>query len=112
MLFALSSPILKVVPTARSCSVSFTDSEGVTHAVEIAASTLFEAAVLALAEFRRCGFAEATFEAGTRLTVKVRQPEMSHVVSVGRLRSWIDGSGKSPSEHAMKSRLREALDHR
>jgi hypothetical protein len=31
-----------VVPTARSCSVSFTDSEGISHAVEIMASTLYE----------------------------------------------------------------------
>ena len=45
--FALSSPILRIVPTARSCSVSFIDSEGVTHAVEIIASTLYEAAALA-----------------------------------------------------------------
>ena len=63
-----------VVPAARSCSVSFTDSEGITHIVEITASTLYEAAVLALAEFRRCGFAEATFGHGTKLTVRVRQP--------------------------------------
>jgi hypothetical protein len=50
-----------IVPTARSCSVSFTDSEGITHSVEITASTLFEAAVVAMAEFRRHGFADTTF---------------------------------------------------
>jgi hypothetical protein len=77
----------EIVPTARSCSVSFKDSEGITHAVEITASSLFEAAVLAMAEFRRCGFAEPTFGPATKLTVKVRQPEMSHTVPVGRLRS-------------------------
>lgn len=66
--FALSSPIILYVPTARSCSVSFTDSEGISHAVVITASTLYEAAVLELAEFRRCGFAEATFGPGTKLT--------------------------------------------
>jgi hypothetical protein len=56
-----------------------------------------EAAVLALAEFRRCGFAEATFGPGTKLTVRVRQPEMSNTVSVGRLKSWLDGVGESPA---------------
>ena len=71
-----------IVPTARSCSVSFTDPERITHSVEITASTLYEAAVLAMAEFRRCGFAEATFGLATKLTVKVRQPEMSHVVGL------------------------------
>ena len=30
--------------------------EGITNSVEVAASTLYEAAALALAEFRRCGF--------------------------------------------------------
>jgi hypothetical protein len=73
--------------------------------VDIAATTLYEAAALAFAEFRRCGFVKA-FGPATKLTVKVRQPEMSHTVSVSRLKSWLDGSGKSPSEHAMKSRLK------
>ena len=57
-------------------------------------------------EFRRCALADATFGPGMKLTVKVRQPEMCHTVSVARLRSWLDGVGKSPNEHAMKSRLR------
>jgi hypothetical protein len=44
------------VPTARTCLVSFTDSENIRHAVEVSATTLYDAAVLAMAEFRRCGF--------------------------------------------------------
>jgi hypothetical protein len=36
--------------------------------VEITASSLFEAAVLAMAEFRRHGFADATFGPATKLT--------------------------------------------
>jgi hypothetical protein len=45
-----------VAPTARTCLVFFTDSEGIRHAVEVAASSLYEAAALAIGEFRRCGF--------------------------------------------------------
>jgi hypothetical protein len=37
---------------------------------------------------------------------------MSHVVSMARLRSWLDGVGKSPGEHAMKTRLRGLLPAR
>jgi hypothetical protein len=105
----LSFAYTGILPTARLCSVSFTDSEGITHSVEITATTLFEAAVLALGELRRCGFAEATFGPATKLTVRVRQPEMSHTVSVARLQSWLDGVGKSPGEHVMKSRLKEVF---
>jgi hypothetical protein len=66
---------------SRACRVSFTDSEGLEHAVEVAASSVYEAAVLALAEFRRCGFAEAIFGPATRLTIRVKQPEVEHTVS-------------------------------
>ena len=94
---------------SRPCRVLFTDSEGLEHAVEVAAASLYEAAVMALAQFRRCGFADASFGPGTRLTVRVKAPETEHVVSVGTLRKWLDGGGKSPNEHVAKKRLKEML---
>jgi hypothetical protein len=75
----------RIVPTARTCAVSFTDSEGITHSVEISASSLYEAAVLALAEFRRSGIAAVTPGPGTRLRVEVKAPEVTHELSVGKL---------------------------
>ena len=90
----------------RSCMVSFTDAEGITHSVSVTASSLFEAAAIGLAEFGRCGFAEVGLGPATKLTVQVRQPEMSHTVTLARLRSWLDGVGKSPGEHATKAKLR------
>lgn len=93
----------------RSCRVSFTGSEGLEHVVEVSAASVYEAAVLALAEFRRCGFADVTFGPATRLTIRVKQPETEHTVSVGKLQSWLDGNGKSPREQVMKKRLRELL---
>ena len=35
------------MPTARTCRVSFMDTENIRHSVEVTASTLYEAAVLA-----------------------------------------------------------------
>lgn len=90
----------------RSCVVSFTDAEGIEHSVRVSAASLYEAAVLAMAEFRKHGFADATFGPATKLTVKIQEREMSHTVSVSRLKSWLDGVGKSPGEHALKSRLK------
>jgi len=37
--------------------------------------SVYEAAVLALAEFRSCGFAEVFFGPATRLAIRVKQPE-------------------------------------
>jgi hypothetical protein len=96
------------VPTARTCSVSFTDTNGIRHAVEVAASTLYEAATLGMAQFRRCGFAVEAPGPATRLTVTVKSPGTSHEVQWSKVEIWLQSAGK-PNEQGMKSRLRELL---
>jgi len=96
------------VPTARICLVSFTDSEGIKHSVEVTASTLYEAAVLTMAEFRRCGFTSNAPGPATRLTVTVKMPTTSHEVQWNKIEAWLQSAGK-PNEQGMKGRLREVL---
>jgi hypothetical protein len=79
------------------------------HSVEVVASSLYEAAVLALREFRACSFSEVSAGKGTRLHVAVRPPAESHEITVGQVESWLQSSGKSPREHATKIRLAEFL---
>ena len=100
------------VANIRPCLVSFTDSQGITHEVQVCGESLYEAAVLALAEFRRCGFAEAVYGPATRLRVAVEPPATTHEVTVAKIQAWLEGGGKSPSEHALKTRLRAALSGR
>jgi len=87
------------VPTARTCQVSFTDTENIRHGVEVSASTLYEAAVLAIAEFRRCGFTSNAPGPATRLTVAVKMPTTSHEVQWGKIEAWLQSAGK-PNEQA------------
>jgi hypothetical protein len=94
---------------ARSCRVSFVDSEGIEHAVEVVAASLYEAAVMTMVEFRRCGFADAIFGPATQFTVLVKAPEEEHTVSLAKVRSWLDDGAKSPKEQVQKNRLRELL---
>ena len=96
------------MPTARTCIVSFADSEGIRHSVEVTASTLYEAAALAIAEFRRCGFTANAPGPATRLTVAVKIPATSHEVQWGKIEAWLQSAGK-PNEQALKSRMRELL---
>jgi hypothetical protein len=72
------------VPNVRSCLVSFTDLEGIEHSVRIPAESLYEAAIEAMAAFRRGAFAEMAFGPATRLTVRVTAPEEEHMVTVGK----------------------------
>jgi len=96
------------VPTARTCVVSFADSEGIRHSVEVTASTLYEAAALAINEFRRCGFTANAPGPATRLTVALKTPATSHEVQWGKIEAWLQSAGK-PNEQVMKGRLRELL---
>jgi hypothetical protein len=93
----------------RQCRVSFTDTERITHCAEVTAETLYEAAVLALAEFHRCGFTDAHTGPVTRLNIAVLAPSTSHEISVGKLRAWLDSNRRSPRQQALKVRLREVL---
>ncbi len=94
---------------ARTCLVSFTDSEAIRHCVVVAASTLYEAAALAISELRRSGFTADAPGPATRLTVTVKAPATSHEVQVRKIEAWLQSGGRSPNEQAMKVRLRELL---
>ena len=94
---------------SSSCKVSFTDGVGVTHAVSVSASSLFEAAALGVAEFKKCGFALVEAGQGTKLTVAVKSPSTTHELTVARLEAWLDTNGRSPREQERKVALRELL---
>ena len=95
--------------SSSSCRVSLTDTTGVTHTVSVVASSLYEAAALGIAEFRRCGFAEAIVGPATRLKVAVESPATMHELTVAKLQSWLESSGKTPREPAIKVNLRQVL---
>lgn len=98
------------MPSARVCVVSFTDCAGVTHSVEVAATSLFEAAVRGLAAFQQPGLTSGVAVGpATRLTVTIKEPSVSHSVSVDRVRGWLDSNGRDPREQAMKVRLRNEI---
>jgi len=89
--------------------VSFTDGADVTHTVTVSASSLYEAAALGIADFKRSGFAFASIGPATRLKISVEPPATTHELSVGKLQTWLDTNGKSPREQATKVTLRQLL---
>ncbi len=78
--------------------------------VEVSAASLFEAAALAVAEFRQCGFTDVTLGAATSLAVTVQQPTTTHTLRMSRLEAWLNSAGKSPGEQALKIRLKGVLE--
>jgi hypothetical protein len=80
-----------------------------THSVEVAAESLFQAAALAVAEFRRCGFAHAGVGPATQLRVAVKAPATIHEIRFSSLEAWLQSAGRSPKEQALKADLRARL---
>ena len=89
--------------------MSFTDGADVTHTVTVSASSLYEAAALGIAEFKRNGFAFANVGSATRLRISVQPPAATHELTVAKLQSWLDTNGKTPREQARKVTLRQLL---
>jgi len=81
---------------------------GIRHSVEVTAESLYEAAVLGLNAMRKHGWVEH-IGPGTELQVQIKEPAVTHVVSVAQLTRWVDGVAVSPDELLKKNRLKALL---
>jgi hypothetical protein len=88
-----------------TCIVSFVDTLGFRHTVEVQAESLFEAGVLAIHAFKQCNCPPGFV---TELEIEIRSP-VKHIVTPKRIQEWLEGGAKSPKEAVLKNRLRELL---
>jgi hypothetical protein len=93
--------------TMRSCIVSYLDIDGIRHSVEVQAESLYEAVVLAFKTLKEHGCAPSEI---SKLEVEIRS-SVTHEITLGRVRQWLNGGARSPKEAVMKERLREMLGH-
>ena len=88
-----------------TCIVSYLDTDGLRHKVEVQAASVYEAAALAIAAFKKhnCQPGELS-----QLDVEVRT-SVIHTVTVKKLHQWVNGGARTPKEAIAKERLRELL---
>ena len=88
-----------------TCVVSYVDTSGIRHSVEVEAQSLYEAAVLAIKVFREhdCEPKEAN-----RLEIEVRS-SVTHTLTIRKIHDWINGGAKTPKEAVTKEKLRAML---
>jgi hypothetical protein len=88
-----------------ACVVSYLDTSGIRHTVEVEAQSLYEAAVLAIKVFRQhdCEPREAN-----RLEIEVRS-SVVHTITIRKIHEWLNGGAKTPKEAVTKDRLRSLL---
>lgn len=87
------------------CLVSYVDTSGIRHQVEVEANTMYEAAALAVRAFK-----DHDREPGAvcQLEVEIRS-SITHTLTVKKLHDWLNGGSKTPSEGVLKDRLRKVV---
>lgn len=88
-----------------NCVVSYLDTSGIRHTVEVDATSLYEAAVLAIRVFREhdCEPREAN-----ELQIEVRS-SVVHSITIRKVHDWLKGGAKTPKDAVTKDRLRALL---
>jgi hypothetical protein len=88
--------------------VSFKSVTGITHAVDVEAETLYEAAGLGLARLKKDGWIEG-LGTGSRLEIHVREPSTLHSLTVQQFHRCVDGVATSPAEVLRRARVKQLL---
>ena len=89
--------------------MSYCDLNGVEHASEVTADSLYEAVAQGLRVFRESDWIDEVGGGNTSISVVVRQPAVEHKVRVRDFERWLESQGRTPAEVSLKGRLRELL---
>jgi hypothetical protein len=88
--------------------VACLDINGVEHAVEVTAETLYEPVAMGLAALRNTEWVADLGHGQTTITVSVRHPEVDKV-RMRDFESWLQSAAHSPAEMTLKTLLRKLL---
>jgi hypothetical protein len=93
----------------KRCRVSYRDSQGIEHAVELEASSLYEAVGLAIDRFRRCEHIAYEPKGLYQFTVEPRELTTQHRLTRKMFDEWLLRPGGTPADVALKTRLKALL---
>jgi hypothetical protein len=92
----------------RTCIVSVKGPSGVTHSVEVIATSVYEAAALGFSVLQKADWSEP-IAPGTPVDVEVREISTHHRVTIQQIQRWCDGVAVSPDEVLKRKRVKELL---
>jgi hypothetical protein len=93
----------------RTCRVTITDLEGISHSVRVTAATLYEAVALGLVALRGHEWVAGIPEGLAPVRVSVTSVPVEHCVTVGDFTRWLERKGGSPREVMDRDRVRAIL---
>jgi hypothetical protein len=95
----------------KLCAVSFMDLRGIRHTAEVEADSLYEAAVQGIRRLNQDPWIER-IGPGTKLEIEVREPAVTHALTVEQVERWLAGATKNPTEATKKAKLKLLLVQR
>jgi hypothetical protein len=93
----------------KACTVVVHDLNDTTHTLDVTAETLYEAVAQALATVRGHEWAGEIGRGLTTVTVKIRNPKVTHIVKIQDFENWLNSGCRSPKDTVLKTRLRRIL---
>jgi len=93
----------------KACTVVLHDLKNTAHQLDVTAETLYEAVAQALAIARGQDWVGDIGTELTTVTVKVRNPEVTHIVKIQDFENWLNRGCNSPKDVVLKGRLRRML---
>jgi hypothetical protein len=92
------------------CRVSFTDSDGVLHAVDVDAESLYEAVAIAVASLREDDVSPSNPSPLTEFTVAVYRNPVEHKIRLAQVLKWSEPSTREgPAGITKRQRVRQLL---
>jgi hypothetical protein len=93
----------------KACTVVVHDLNETAHAIDVPAESLYEAVARALAALRDRDWVGDIGRGLTTVTVKVRNPEVTHMVKIQDFENWLNRGCNSPADKVLKTRRRQML---
>jgi hypothetical protein len=93
----------------RSCRVTIRDIDGISHTVDVTASSLYEAVAQGLAALRRQDWVAGIPQGPHFVKVSVANVRVDHEVNMADFQRWLEKSGGSPREVIDRQRARAIL---
>jgi hypothetical protein len=91
------------------CRVSFTDTNGIPHDVEVQAESLYEAVALAVAEFRADKLT-AEVAPMTEFVIAINRPAVEHRIRLSQVTQWAKGTRDGPAGVIKRQRIMSLLN--
>jgi hypothetical protein len=91
------------------CRVSFTDTNGIPHDVEVQAESLYEAVALAVAEFRTDKLT-AEVAPMTEFVIAIHRPAVEHRLRLNQVIQWSEGTRDGPAGVIKRQRIKSLLN--